>query len=411
MYRLKLKWISKIAAVFALLVGSVSLADDDPYKQFSTWPPPPKMIAGKPYTITPGEVAGTYNVQWGDQKMVWKPKEYMDPKYKKMGPAYYSLWTQPGMPLPWDVPLDKRPEISGADFVTRCYGTFVFAPYATNYWDELNIKLYTPDGNLRSTTDMMEAVTDNTLGKGAQYLNSSDKETVSRKYVWEFINPPEVRGEGGVTTTLIDKSKPPQDTLYLPSVQKVRRLAGAVSKQYFPGLIYRYEDVSHVNALPDLDYKVVGFELFDASPDKSMSYKPDHLAEVKRIDGSGDVAVKIEITPKPGVSWWYKKRTYYCGVQTMAFIYDYTEDANGKVLRKFAKPIVAGSSLHMGGPSGPPAPDWYLGWGLVAVEDLDTGYTSDVYPVNGGWNASFPTSMFTDTTQYREPKSLLDWVK
>ena len=172
-----------------LLSGSVSMADEDPYKEFNTWPPPPKMIAGKPYSIAPGTEAGTYIVKWGDQQMNWKPKDYMDPTYKKMGPAYYSLWTQKGMPLPWDVPIDQRQNISGADFVTRSYGTFVFSPWAKNYWDELNIKLYLPNGDLRSTTDMLEAVTDNTLGKGANYFDSSEIDSVSRKYVWEIRKP------------------------------------------------------------------------------------------------------------------------------------------------------------------------------------------------------------------------------
>ena len=49
--------------------------------------PSPKMIAGKPYSITPGSEAGTYNVKWGDQSMVWKPNPYMEDKYKQMGPA------------------------------------------------------------------------------------------------------------------------------------------------------------------------------------------------------------------------------------------------------------------------------------------------------------------------------------
>ena len=411
MLRYRYRAIAQVFIVTVLMVFSGSGQAADPYKQFNAWPSPPKMIAGKPYSITPGPEAGTYLVKWGDQQMIWKPKDYMDPVYKKMGPAYYSLWTQPEMPAPWDVPLAERDKLPGDQWVERCFAEWVYPPFAKNYWDELNIIVYRPDGAVRGTTDMLECSSDNSLGNADQYFDSAEKTDVLRKYVWEFTNPSEVRGEGGVTTQLKDLSKAPQDTLYLPTVQKVRRLAGAVSKQWFPGLIYRYEDVSHVNPLPDLDYKVVGYELFDATPDKSMSYKSDHLPDVKRIDGSGEVMAKIEITPKPGISWWYAKRYFYCGVQSMAFFHDNTFDANGKMLRKYAKPITAGSSLHMGGPDGPPAPNWWAGWGTVTVEDLDTGYSSDVYPVIGGFNGDFPDSVYTDTTLYREPKSLNQWVK
>jgi hypothetical protein len=273
------------------------------------------------------------------------------------------------------------------------------------------VKNYRPDGSLRGTTDMLEMYTDNSLGKATQYFTSSEKDTVLRKYIWEYINPPEVRGEGGVTTTFKDLNLPPQDTLYLPTVRKVRRLAGAVSKQYFPGLIYRYEDVSHANPLPELNYKVIGFELFDPTPDKSVAYKSDHEPEVKRIDGAGDVVAKIEITPKPGVSWWYDKRIYYCGLQEMAYLYDYALDSNGKVERKYGKPIMSGSQLHMNTPDGPMSPDWYVAWGMATVENLDSGYQSDAWIVKGGFNASIPDSMFTDTTLYRQPKSLLEWLQ
>lgn len=74
---------------------------------------PPKAIAGKPYSVTPGTEPGTFNVKWGDQSMVWKPKPYMEEKYRTMGPAYYAQWTQPGLPPPWDLPLDKRSTLSG----------------------------------------------------------------------------------------------------------------------------------------------------------------------------------------------------------------------------------------------------------------------------------------------------------
>lgn len=399
-----------VLTILIMAACGVALAADSA-SEFNNWPPPPATIAGKPYSITKGEDPGTFIVKWGDEHMIWKPKDYMEPKYKEMGPAFYSIWTQKGMPLPFNVPLDQRDKLSGTQFLELCDGTYEYEPYATNYFDQVVIKNYRPDGSLRGSTDMLEMYTDNSLGNGAQYFNSSEKDTVLRKYLWEYINPPEVRGEGGVTTTFKDLSLPPQDTLYLPTVRKVRRLAGAVSKQYFPGLIYRYEDVSHTNPLPELNYKVIGFELFNPTPEMSISYRSDHEPNVKRFDGAGDVAVKVEITPKPGVSWWYSKRIFYCGLQEMGYIYDYAVDSNGKLIRKYGKPAMGGELLHMHTPDGPLAPNWYVAWGMATVENLDSGYQSDAWIVRGGFNASIPDSMFTDTTLYRQPKSLLEWLQ
>ena len=396
-----------LALIF--VVSSVGMAADE--SELTNWPPPPTMIAGKPYSITPGKDPGTFVVKWGDEQMLWKPKDYMQAKYKQMGPAFYALWTQKGMPLPWNLPVDQRASLTAARYIEMCNGTFEYAPYAKNYWDSVRVLIYRPDGSLRGTTDMLEMYADNSLGTNGEYFSSDEVNTVLRKYMWEYTNPPEVRGEGGVTTTFKDLSLPPQDTLYLPTVRKVRRLAGAVSKQYFPGLIYRYEDVSHTNPLPELNYKIVGFHLFNPTPDMSMSYNSDHVSDIKRVDGAGDVVVEIETTPKPGVSWWYAKRIIYCGLQEMAYLYDVAYDANGKVLRKSGHPIMTGEKLHMKTTDGPWAPDWYAAWGMMSVENFDTGFTSDAYIVTGGFNADLPNSFFTDSTLYRQPKSLLEWLQ
>ena len=122
----------------------------------------------------------------------------------------------------------------------------------------------------------------------------------------------------------------PEDLLYLPTVRRTRRLAGAVAKQYFPGSIYRYEDVSYSGALPQLDYKITGFKLFDPS-EKTRGYNTEGYPDtVKRVSGAGDVVAIMEVTPKPGVSWWYAKRIEYLGLLTMATLYTEEYNANGK---------------------------------------------------------------------------------
>ena len=62
--------------------------------------------------------------------MTWTPKPWMEDRYRVTGPAYYAQWTQPGMPAPWDVPIDQRSDLSGDDLVNRCYAENEYAPYA-----------------------------------------------------------------------------------------------------------------------------------------------------------------------------------------------------------------------------------------------------------------------------------------
>ena len=87
-----------------------------------TSPPPtaPKTIAGKPYSITAGSAPGTWTVKWGDQSYDWKPSPWTEDPLKQQGPAYYAQWTQPGMPFPFEVPLDQRDKLSPTELIDRC---------------------------------------------------------------------------------------------------------------------------------------------------------------------------------------------------------------------------------------------------------------------------------------------------
>ena len=69
----------------------------------------------------PGKIPALIVVKWGDQSMTWTPKPWMEDEYRSTGPAYYAQWTQPDMPAPWEVPIDQRSSLSGADLVNRCY--------------------------------------------------------------------------------------------------------------------------------------------------------------------------------------------------------------------------------------------------------------------------------------------------
>jgi len=73
--------------------------------------------------------------------------------------------------------------------------------------------------------------------------------------------------------------------------------------------------------------------------------------------------------------------------------------------------MMTGSRLHIGTSDGPPAPDWYQSWGMMSVQDFETGFTSDAYVTVGGFNGELPRAVFTDNTLYREPKTLNEWLR
>jgi hypothetical protein len=202
--------------------------------------------------------------------------------------------------------------------------------------------------------------------------------------------------------------------LYLPTVRRTRRLAGAVAKQYFPGSIYRYEDVSYTGALPQLDYKITGFKLFDPS-EKVRGYNSEgYPTNNRRVSGAGDVVAIVEVTPKPGISWWYAKRIEYCGLMSMVMYLSEEYDAAGKQIRYFSHLPMTGANpnVHMGSPTGPAgaAPRWWQLWGNASVVDLEGGFVMDGWIEVGGLNAKTSPSIFTPTTLAAQPLTLVDWL-
>ena len=379
-------------------------------------PDPPKvpsMIAGKPYSITPGSSPGTWNVKWGDQSMVWKTQPWMEDRQQKLGPAYLAQWTTPGLPMPFEISIEKRDQIPATDLPDRCLTYSYYGPYYDNGWDRSPLIVHLPDGSIRTSALTMEFYSTFTGGKGRAYLGDATGTNQMRKYLWQLTAPEELRGEGGITTLFTDPKLIPEDLLYLPTVRRTRRLAGAIAKQYFPGSIYRYEDVSYTGALPQLDYKVVGFKLFDP-PDSLRGFNTQgYPATAKRISGAGDVVAILEVTPKPGVSWWYAKRVEYLGLMMMCTYYTEEFDATGKQIRYFTHLPMSGTqgTLRVGSTTGPTtAPDWWLLWGAASVADLEGGFLADGWIDAGGWDALTSPGIFSPTTLAAQPMSLVDFL-
>lgn len=414
--RKALLFLTTVAAVMLACVVSVRWTVTRAFAQSNVQIPDPpaipKMVADKPYSVTKGESEGTWLVKWGDQSMVWKPQPWMEDRQQKLGPAFIAQWATPGLPLPFEIPIEQRHKIPANELPDRGLTYSYYGPYYNNGWDFAPIVVHLPDGSIRTSSTSLEFYSTFVGGNGKQYLTAG-ADNVQRKYIWELTSPEELRGEGGVTTVFTDSKLVPEDTLYLPTVRRTRRLAGAVAKQYFPGSIYRYEDVSYSGALPQLDYKVTGFKLFDPT-DKIRGYNIEgYPATVKRVSGAGDVVAIMEVTPKPGVSWWYAKRIEYIGLIEMATLYTEEYDATGKMIRQFTHMPMTGSNpaLHMGGPNGPSnAPGWWQIWGIASVVDLEGGFVMDGWIEKGGFNAETSPSIYSETTLSAQPMTLIEWL-
>jgi hypothetical protein len=395
--RLAMRWLSAIViGICVVAVCPRSFAQDSV----------PTTIAGKPYSIVPGPKAGTYVVKWGDETMTWEAKPWMEDTLKAKGPAYYAQWSKAGMPFPWDVPVEKRDKLSPEDLMDRCIAYNYYGPYHQGGADVWNNLVIRPDGSLRETEHFLELWQTYINNTNQSFLTPPERPKVSRKYLWVAVDPEEVRGQSGVTTDFYEHEQRPQDTWYTPTVRKVRRLAGAVSKQFFPTTILRYEDVSHVRALPDLNYKIAGFELYKADP-AIHGLAPSDYPNVKRADGGGEVAVILEVTPKPGVSWWYAKRRITCGLESLAYLYDEEYDEKGQKERTLARGLITGSEAKL--PDGKPAPDWYVMWGTNWVADLKSGFKGDMWASNVEFDPKWPPTIFSDATLVREPRKIGFW--
>ncbi|WP_423961330.1 DUF1329 domain-containing protein [Candidatus Binatus sp.] len=419
--RMAALWLSAIVATFVVeLIPSIVCNANRVFAEEVTMavpdvPPVPKVIAGKPYSVTKGESPGTWVVKWGDQSMLWKTQPWMEEREQKLGPAFLAQWTTPGLPMPFEVPIEKRDKIPATEWNDRSLTYSYYAPYYNNGWDWAPFSVLLPDGSVRTSGFDMEFYVGYANGLGKEYLSDSEiaANNLKRKYLWELVAPEELRGEGGVTTVFMDPTLVPEDTLYLPTVRRTRRLAGAIAKQYFPGTIYRYEDVSYTQALPQLDYKVIGFKLFDPPETLRGFNNQGAPATVKRVSGAGDVVAIIQVTPKPGVSWWYAKRLEYAGLMGMCMYYSEEFDANGKQIRYFTHLPETGANpnLHMGSPTGPNnAPVWWTDWGVAIIVDLEGGFVQDGYVSVGGFDAKTSPNIFSETTLAAQPMTLVDWL-
>lgn len=372
-------------------------------------------VDGKEYRIEPGEKAGTWRVSYGEDSFVWEPLPYMDDELVKEGPKFYLRWNQPDLPFPWDLNAAERVELgkqSAGELLDRYHSATVFFAFGKSMLDVSALPLTDARGNRREKILQEWAQAYVPDGHNWDNLPKAEQGKVTRKYLWVYRAPNEVKGLGGRTVTYSDKNRRPDEWLYLPAVRKVRRLAAGVSQDYLPGTIFHLDQLSHIQQLPDMDYKLIGVELWKGDA-TAYGYRPEDQVGLrwpdgsiqKAIDRTGDLALVVEITPKPGVSWWFAKLHRRFALYGGHWIGDEAFNEKGErthtsYLRHLLPPADKRATL----------PPYYVHWGQLFSEEPQTGIRTTGYqeePVV--WDADLPPWLFNQDTLLREPGELIFW--
>jgi len=374
-----------------------------------------ETVAGKEYRVAPGEKAGTWQVSYGDDKLLWEPLPWMDDELVKEGPKLYLRWAKPGLPYPWELGVEERVKLAQSnvrELPDRFKASTIFFAFGKSFADAVFLTLVSADGFERKKVLLEWGQSYVPEGNNWETLAGGEKGVVSRKYLYGYREPNEVRGLGGRTLNFIAHDRRPDEWLYLPSVRKVRRLSSAASQDYLTGTILHFDQLSHLQALPDLDYKLLGVQLCRGLGPGSYGFRPEDAKTLytwpdgtpqKTVDGVGDVCFVVETTPKPGISWWYTRLVSYYAIHLGYFVHEEAFNEKGDKTQTFQlRPILPPPDLRQKLP-------YYLHYGLGFIHELSSGFKNDFWQEEILWDAEFPSWLFNQDTLLREPTTLIFW--
>ena len=361
----------KIFAVFSLGTAGALLALLGPSGSSSA-----EEIMGKEYTVAAGTEPGTFVCQWGDETVNWKPQPWHPSHYRELGPRVYDLWTQPGLPYPWELPLTERVQQSGREIHDRSYTALYFNEFGDNYITDWSIDLTSPDGTARNKNlfEWMVAYRLNQEGLPKSLIGK-----VRAQYMFVFTAPNDFRALG-ISTTIYHGEKFNDEFLYTPAARRVRRLPQAARQDIIPGTIARWEDFPQVKPFPDINYNIVGTTLYAGQPDGSFGFQMETRGEKKTlgIDGVCEPSYILEIVPKSS-SYWYAKQRRVIGIKTGSSWYEEIFDSKGEVTRKRVnRRSIANADPRLQNPSSD-LEDWQMIWGGEFFMDTKSGFRMDWY--------------------------------
>lgn len=335
-----------------------------------------ETIGGKAFTVKAGSTPGTFECQWGDEKVTWKPQPWHPAPYKELGPAIYNRWTQPGLPYPWEKPVAERLQQSGAEVHDRSYTALYFNEFGENYITYWHIDLTSPDGTQRNKElfEWMVSYRQNPAGLPENLVGK-----VRAQYMFTFIAPNDFRALG-ISTTIYHGEKFNDEFLYTPAARRVRRLPQAARQDIIPGTIVRWEDFPQVKPFPDIDYKIVGTTLYGGQPDGSFGFAFETPGEKMNIgmDGVCEPSYILEIVPQ-SKSYWYAKQRRIIGIKTGSSWYEEVFDSKGDITRKRVnRRSIANADPRLQNPYDG-LQDWQIVWAGEYFMEPKSGFRMDWY--------------------------------
>ena len=371
-----------------------------------------EMIKGKPYSVTPGDEPGTFVCKWGDETVQWKPKPWHPIDLLEVGPIIYSRWTQPGLPFPWEKTLAERDaEFDGREVHDRSYTALYFNEFGENYITDWNIDLTSPDGTERNKTlhEWMLAYRINTDGLPKSLIGK-----VRARYMFTFVAPNDFRGLG-ISTTIYYGEKFNDEFLYTPAARRVRRLPQAARQDIIPGTIARWEDFPQVKPFPDIQYNIVGYELYAGRPDNEIGHRVGedrtHGEKVNTgIDGVCEPSYVLEIVPDSD-SYWYAKQRRIIGIKTGSSWYEEVFNSKGEVTRtRSNRRAIAHSDSRLQN-ANEQLEDWQLIWSGEHFYEPQSGFSMSWYMNNFWFNQkSMPRDVVNVDNLSKEPvRKILFW--
>ena len=357
-----------------------------------------QMIFGKEYRVEKGVKEGKegYWCYWGEDKAWWEFKPWYLDSLKEKGPLCYDLYTQPGLPFPFDGTLKEREKWKGFHWAMRGIMLASGCQMMDDYCDEGRVALISPKGRIRAKKYFEWNLNYISTRHNGHWPLDKPNELI-RKYAYEYREPEDVSGLGSITWTYSGPKKEDENWYYSPSVRKVRRLSTGARQDFFPGSVGRNEDVYLTK--PVHEYKILRTELHKDPGSEYYGYgNSETELKVKRMDGIGEPCVVVEVTLPEG--WYCAKQIRWYGIKSTGCWREDAYDKKGRLIRHFAP--------TMSTPPNPPEP-WYINWQGWWFHDLNTGYKTNMVWLDWRTEPGVSEQTFDEGFLLREVSRMIWW--
>ena len=204
-------------------------------------------------------------------------------------------------------------------------------------------------------------------------LIKGGEEGLSYKDIIYITQPTAVKGLAILTWTFTDTGKEQNTWLWLPSLQKVRKISASEDDDAFMGSDLTVQDVS-TRRFEDETYTLLGSKTFEG-------YTVEHTGDVKFKGASCFVVEAVSVKPQ----WYYDKRVVWIDKETGGNIFEEYYDRRGRLFKSIFRDWVW---LDVNGKK-------YPIQDLVEAKDIRTGHRTVVLLENPQYDQGISEHDFT----------------